>query len=96
MPRDNDRDISFGIEGLDEAFYSVGDWDNVPAERYAEAELTQEEVLNTYWNGFIDPNVDPDVRHYAREMFFEFLDLLDLSGEDFDWEAWREAMGYGD
>jgi hypothetical protein len=37
--------------------------------------------------------IDPDAVHAAREDFFDFMGL---EYEDFDWEGWREEMGYED
>ena len=36
--------------------------------------------------------LDPDSVHAIREEFFEYMGLAE---ENFDWEDWREAMGYG-
>lgn len=33
----------------------------------------------------------PEERHDAREAWFEYMDY---DYEDFDWDAWREYMGY--
>lgn len=37
--------------------------------------------------------IDPDTVHQAREDFFDFMGL---EYDDFPWDDWREAMGYGD
>jgi hypothetical protein len=35
--------------------------------------------------------LDPDAVHNAREQYFDFMGM---EWDDFDWDAWREAMGY--
>ena len=40
-----------------------------------------------------EDDYDPASVAYARE---EFFDTLGMSDEFFDWEGWREAMGYND
>ena len=37
--------------------------------------------------------LDPDIVTAAREDFF---DLMGLEWDDFDWDAWRDEMGYND
>jgi hypothetical protein len=35
--------------------------------------------------------IDPDAVHAARQEWFDFMGLEE---DDFDWDAWKEAMGY--
>jgi hypothetical protein len=37
--------------------------------------------------------LDPDTVHEMREQFFDFMGM---EWDDFDWDGWREAMGYND
>jgi hypothetical protein len=52
-------------------------------------------VLDLYEAGFThhsdEYGYDPDLVHAAREEFFEYTGLDYM---DFDWDAWKEAMGY--
>jgi hypothetical protein len=68
-------------------------WDSLPVDFEA---LTGEQEELAEWlfeEGFMHfhgeiPEADIE---WAREQFFE---LMDIDAEQFDWEGWREAMGY--
>lgn len=51
------------------------------------AEYMFEEGFMTYE----DEKLAPDDISFARS---EFWDMLDIDEDFFDWEGWREAMGY--
>lgn len=56
------------------------DWDNMP--RYERMEV---------WRDYLDVMVMGNTDHMTRNEFFE---SIGLDPRDFDWEGWREAMGY--
>lgn len=69
-------------------------WDNLPADfsdmSASEYEYTQfmfEEGFMTYE----DEKLAVDDIEFARG---EFFDAIGYDYEDFDWQGWREAMGY--
>lgn len=54
--------------------------------------LDEDEFGSTLlWEGWFDEDLDPDERQEARDAFFEYTGM---DPYDFDWEAWREYMGY--
>lgn len=69
-------------------------WDNLRADfselsasEYEYAEFMFEEGFQTY----ADEKLHPDDIGFARQ---EFYDMVGIEYEDFDWDGWREAMGY--
>lgn len=66
-------------------------WDSIPVEwgslddqQYDWAELLYEEGFQRYHD-------ESDQIGWARQEFFDFLGIDD---DYFDWDGWREAMGY--
>ena len=49
-----------------------------------------QELFEEGWLNTVDPLLED--RYDAREAFY---DLVGIDGRSFDWEAWREYMGYG-
>lgn len=84
------HDITYGDDNLNEAFYSMGDWDTVPKSEWEDVDFSMNDVMNAFWDGFVDADLSPDQRHDARETFFEYAELLGWDYEDFDWDAFRE------
>ena len=85
-------DISGGGRGRapDEHFWDIffrqGEVDYLEpgSPQYNEAEAA-------FQRGFVDEAVSTEEREEARQAYF---DSLGIDDSQFDWEAWREAMGY--
>jgi hypothetical protein len=45
------------------------------------------------YDGWFNEELSPEERAAAREHFF---DLMDWDTWEFDWDAWRDYMGYGE
>jgi hypothetical protein len=71
-----------------------------PGADYLEAGYQTNEAQSFYAVGFgftADDydrmGIDPDGVRNARD---EYFDLMGMEWEDFDWDAWRDAMGYNE
>jgi len=64
---------------------------DVPPELQSDAQVSQ--LVNS---AYFDRNLDADTRYELRGALHDYVEAeFDLRWEDyFDWEAWREAMGY--
>lgn len=68
-------------------------WDSSP---FDEGNMSQEELdwaEYTFEQGFMSYSgeLSPAEIEYARQ---EFFDAVGIDADQFDWEGWREAMGY--
>jgi hypothetical protein len=84
---------------------AYGDWDNAFQENYdhipgtdhiepdleAYAELLYEQGFTHSADELDRLGISEDDVQFARDEFFDFLGI---DQADFDWEGWREAMGY--
>jgi hypothetical protein len=43
------------------------------------------------WEGWFDQDLDFEQRQEAREAFYEYMGM---DAYDFDWEGWKDYMGY--
>jgi hypothetical protein len=51
-----------------------------------------ENLRYAFEEGFIDRDVLPGDRRYARDSYLHWLGRLGYEKGDFDWEAWREEF----
>lgn len=72
-------------------------FDNVPGADY----LSDEEfnyAENLFDLGFTHTSEEYDSMGYSEDQIQavrdEYFDLMGIDSRDFDWEGWREAMGY--
>jgi hypothetical protein len=69
-------------------------WDSIPAD-FADMSASEREMAEfMFEEGFMtyeDEKIAIDDIQFAREQFF---DMMGYDGEYFDWDGWREAMGY--
>jgi hypothetical protein len=91
----NEPAIEDDISGDDEGSHFGDFWDsfwNTPGVSEMDPASPEfagaEEVYNTGW---VDPTVSADEREEARNQYYE---MFDMDEGDFDWQSWREAMGY--
>ena len=52
------------------------------------------EMFYQFLNAFV-PDTDPHDREYWQDIRELFYELSGITDEDIDWEAYREAIGYG-
>ena len=68
-------------------------WENLPVDfsGYSDQEIAYAEFM--YEEGFMkySGEAPPEDIAFARQ---EFFDALGIDEDQFDWEGWREAMGY--
>lgn len=83
---------NFWSEGLQEL------WDNTTGTEYIPSGWETDYAQNLFDIGFGHTaadydalGIDPEQVSAARE---EFFDYMGMEYEDFDWEAWRDEMGY--
>lgn len=74
-------------------------WDHTPGtdalESFEEghAETLFEAGFTHSWDELESMGMTPEDIYAIREEFFDYMGLEEA---DFDWEGWREAMGYDD
>jgi hypothetical protein len=65
-----------------------------------DADFSEEQLRELFDDGFLsranDNDVTPDERFDARSAYFEWMEYLGYDLAEFDWEAWRDYMGYND
>lgn len=84
---------------------AFNDWDDSLQELYEATPGTS--ALEDHESGYVEDLFDIAFTHSAEEydamglspdnvedMRQEFFDYMGMDGADFDWEGWREAMGY--
>lgn len=82
----------------DEAFREL--YDNVPGMPYAYEDETFDErrAETLYELGFTHTSDELDAMGYSSDDIYavrqEFFDYMGIDETDFDWQGWREAMGY--
>lgn len=82
----------------DEAFREL--YDGVPGMSYAlDDETFNESYAETLFEtAFMHTEDELDAMGYSSDEVYamreEFFDYLGIDAADFDWEEWREAMGY--
>lgn len=66
-------------------------WDSLPVDLSALSASEYEYTEYMFEEGFMhySGEVAPDDTKFARDEFFDMIDY-----DYFDWEGWREAMGY--
>lgn len=79
------RDLWDSLDGTAPGY--MEDWERA----YAETEF--ERGFTHTGEEYDAMGLDPDQVYAARMNFFDFMGLEE---EDFDWDAWREEMGYND
>jgi len=72
-------------------------WEEITGEledRYGEYATDDSEAQRLFHNAFFSEYFPGDTES-ARDAFFDYMeDVYDYDYDDFDWGAWREAMGY--
>lgn len=66
-------------------------------ERLRDANFTDEQLRETFEDAFLSRSggsVSPDERYDARQAFFDWMEYLGYDDNDYNWQAWREYMGY--
>lgn len=72
-------------------------WDTTPGTDYLDTQETRvaEELFDV---AFTHTAEELEGMGYTQEQVFairdEFFDYMGMDSADFDWEGWREAMGY--
>lgn len=61
-----------------------------------DADFSEEQLRELFDEGFLTHEGDASAqeRFDAREAFFEWMEYLGYDRDDFNWQAWREHMGY--
>jgi hypothetical protein len=73
-------------------------WDEIPGTGYFENDFETSYAMELFDRGFGHSadeydalGITPDDVHAAREEFFTFMDMDE---DQFDWQEWKEIMGY--
>lgn len=82
---DDFQDLFDSVPGIADAEQNDSDFDI----RIAEALF--EEGFTHHSDEYDAQGLDPEQVHAIRE---EFFDYVGIDEADFDWQEWREAMGY--
>jgi hypothetical protein len=60
-----------------------------------DADYSEEQLREAFYEGFIDKDGTADERHDGREQFFHWMEYLGYDETDFDWNEWADWAGYG-
>jgi hypothetical protein len=85
VPQDR-SDSSF-----DDLFYDIRQVDYLTASEEREAKALFDEGFTHHAADYDAAGLSPEAVAAIRE---EFFDLVGIDESQFDWEGWREAMGY--
>lgn len=57
--------------------------------------VADEDMFYQFLNAFV-PEDEPQTAEYWEAIREEFYEMAEITGEDIDWEEYREAIGYGE
>lgn len=89
-----DQPWTADIQAIYESIHEITPHDEAT---FRDADYSEERLREAFETGFLtrtEDDVSADERAQAREEFFEWMAYLGYDANDFDWEAWKEWMGY--